>query len=79
LGRQSLFRNFSGLPFAEFGDKSLPSIGVRHTRDEIIDQGVQLCFREWLFAIIAWIEPGRLRTYLLLFIHFMLQFRAALP
>src|SRR5271166_2758920 len=26
LSRQSLFRNFSGLPLAEFGDKSLPSV-----------------------------------------------------
>jgi len=65
LSCQSLFRHFSGLPLANFGDESLPSWGICDSGDEIISQDFQLSIREQRFAVIAWIKPGRLGTCLL--------------
>ena len=39
LSSQSLFRHFSGLPLANFGDEIPPGRCVCHTGDEIISQG----------------------------------------
>src|SRR5262245_15933800 len=77
LSCQALFHHFSDLLFAKLGDEMLPGWCVRHPGNEIIGQDVQLSIRERRFAVIAWVEPGRLRTRLLLFFHVRLQFRSA--
>lgn len=74
---QAPFHHFSGLLFANFGDEILPGLCVCHPGNEIIGQDIQLSIRERRFAVIAWVEPGRLRTRLRLVFHVLPQFRSS--
>jgi hypothetical protein len=77
LGCQTLFHHFSSLLFANFGDEIRPGLCVCHPGNEIIGQDVQLSIGARGFAVIAWVKPGRLRTYLRLVFQVLLQLHCA--
>ena len=66
---QALFDGLPGSLLAKFSDEIPPSRRVRHHGDLVVCQPIQLSIRLWDFAIIAWVEPSRLRAYRPLFFH----------
>ena len=66
---EALFHSLPGSLLAEFSDEIPPRRRVRHQCDLVVCQPIQLSIRVWGFAIIAWVEPSRLRAYRPLFFH----------
>jgi hypothetical protein len=66
---KALFNDLSGSRCANFGDEISQSRRVSHHGYVIVGQRVQLSIRVWSFAIIAWVEPSRLGTWLRLIFH----------